>query len=915
MKHIFTLLLLLVTSITIAQIKFEGVVKDSIGNPLEFANVVAINQESKILEAYAVTNDAGRYKLSLDKNATYKMSVSYIGFKTLEAVIAIKETDINKDFVLTLDNALDEVELTYEMPVTIKGDTIVYNADSFKTGTERKLGDVLGNLPGVEINADGQIEVEGKVVTKVMVEGKDFFDGDSKIATENIPADAVDKVQVLKNHSEVGQLGGVTNNQDNIAINIKLKEGKKNFWFGTVTAGGGQSTSQSLYLVQPKLFYYSPKYSINTIGDLNNIGEIAFSRRDYFNFSGGFNNPSQQSGTNINLGSNGLNFANLTNNRAKDINSKFGAANFSYSPNKALDLGGFAIFSNSRIELQEHRSVQYTDPDFNIPDETTVDNTKQSSDLGMLKLTAKYKPNGDNQLDYEVLGRLSRENQKNNTFSTVLGGVSQNEEASPYSVYQDINYYYTANENNIFAFQAQHKLQDEDPFYNALLDNDPTNNNDEPQDTRDPYDNTATGLGLNGAQLEYNINQDKRVKSNQLDTKLDYWNVLNAKSNINFTLGTILSKQDFDSEIFQFLDNGTRFNPTPLVNDGVDTNNTAYHFSDVYLGMHYRFKTGMFTITPGVSAHAYGSKNTQFGTEFKDDFFRVLPDFNMIMQLKKSETLRFNYRMQTQFTDVTNLAKGLVLDSYNRFSSGNPELESAIAHNINLTYFSFNMFNYTNVVGNVSYTKNIDRIRSASQFESGSVINFSAPFNSNFADESVTAFGRFERAFGKLRASARGTFNYSKFNQIVNERISTNNNYTQNYQIGLRSNFKTAPNFDVKYDYSINDNQQGGNSSKFFTHAPSIEMDALLLKVFTFRTDYSFNDYRNEEASINTYEFWNASLSYRKNEDSTFEYQLKATNLLNTKSQNNTNVGNFSVSATEYFIQPRFLTFRVIYSL
>jgi hypothetical protein len=271
--------------------------------------------------------------------------------------------------------------------------------------------------------------------------------------------------------------------------------------------------------------------------------------------------------------------------------------------------------------------------------------------------------------------------------------------------------------------------------------------------------------------------------------------------------------------------------------------------------------------------------------------------------------------MQTQFTDVTNLAKGLVLDSYNRFSSGNPELESAIAHNINLTYFSFNMFNYTNVVGNVSYTKNIDRIRSASQFEPGSVINFSSPFNSSFADESVTAFGRFERAFGKLRASARGTFNYSKFNQIINERVSINNNYTQNYQIGLRSNFKTAPNFDVKYDYSINDNQQGGNSSKFYTHAPSIEMDALLLKVFTFRTDYSFNDYRNEEASINTYEFWNASLSYRKNEDSKFEYQLKATNLLNAQSQNNTNVGNFSVSATEYFIQPRFLTFRVIYSL
>ena len=174
------------------------------------------------------------------------------------------------------------------MPVTIKGDTLIYNADSFKDGSERKLEDVLKKLPGVEINDDGQIEVEGKVVNKLMVNGKDFFDGDSKLATKNIPSNAVDKVQVLRNYSEVGQLRGVQNNQDNVAINIKLKEGKENFWFGDVTAGAGTAPDKELYLVQPKLFYYSPKYSINVIGDLNNIGEVALTNRDLRNFGGGF---------------------------------------------------------------------------------------------------------------------------------------------------------------------------------------------------------------------------------------------------------------------------------------------------------------------------------------------------------------------------------------------------------------------------------------------------------------------------------------------------------------------------------------------------------------------------------------------------------------------------------------------------
>ena len=285
MKYITTIIFLSLSLASFSQVKLQGVIRDSLGSPLELANVIAINKATKTLDSYAITNDEGLFRLDLKKNTIYSIQASYIGMKSLDKVLETKEDNITQDFVMIQDNSLDEVELTYEMPVTISGDTLVYNADSFNTGTERKLEDVLKNLPGVEINDDGQIEVEGKVVTKLMVEGKDFFDGDTKLATKNIPSNAVDKVQVLKNYSEVGQLGGVTNNQDNIAINIKLKDGKKNFWFGNISVGAGDSEANDLYLAQPKLFYYSPEYSINFIGDLNNIGEVGFSRRDYYNFS------------------------------------------------------------------------------------------------------------------------------------------------------------------------------------------------------------------------------------------------------------------------------------------------------------------------------------------------------------------------------------------------------------------------------------------------------------------------------------------------------------------------------------------------------------------------------------------------------------------------------------------------------
>ncbi|MCL8009204.1 TonB-dependent receptor family protein [Gelidibacter japonicus] len=918
MKKFITLLLLLVVGQSFAQIKVEGVVKDSIGNPLELANVIAINQETKALESYGITNDQGQYKLALTKNTTYLVQVSYIGMKTVDEVLAVNESDLTKNFTMQEDNTLDEIQLTYEMPVTIKGDTLTYNADSFNKGTERKLEDVLKNLPGVEINADGQIEVEGKVVNKLMVNGKDFFDGDSKLATKNIPSSAVDKIQVLRNYSEVGQLSGVQNNQDNVAINIKLKEGKENFWFGDVTAGGGvaPSPNDELYLVQPKLFYYSPKYSINVIGDINNIGEVALTGRDIRNFGGGFRSPSNSSGTRINLGDNSL--GGLTNlGNAQTIESKLGALNFSYAPNKALDISGFAIYNSNRLKTRQESFVRYTDSDLGIPDEEKVETGREATNQGLAKFSARYKPNVNNQLDYDILGRISSDSEVNNVFSSVVGNTDQLDEAKPFSIHQNVNYYYTLNETNIFAFEAQHLLKDEDPFYNALLVNVPTNNDDAPNE-RDAFDNTAGSLGLNRDQFGYNLNQERRIKSNQLDAKLDYYNILNATSNINFTLGAILSNQKFNSNIFQFLDDGSYFDPTANLTDIEgnllrNENDTEYNFSDIYLGVHYRLKSGKFTFTPGFSLHAYGNKNIQFGKTYEDNFFRVLPDFETLIQFKRSESLTFRYSMQNSFTDVTRLAQGLVLNNYNSIQYGEPELQNALSHNLSLRYFSFNLFNYTNIFAFLNYNKNIDQIRSLTNFDN--VIRTSTYFNSNFADESVSASGRIQRTYGKLRASMGVNYNYSKSNQFIQDRRSVNESFSQSYTPELRTNFKKAPNVSLRYQYRVSNNNQGTNSTKFITNAPSIEFDAYIWNAFTARTDYSYTKQSSDVGPSDSYQTWNASLAYRKDKDAKWEYELKASNLLNIDSNINNGSNNISVYSSETFILPRFVTFRVIYSL
>lgn len=883
-------------------VTLKGVVRDSLQKPLGAASLVAIDKATEALESYTITGEDGAFALKLKQNTAYKIQVSALGLQTIKDSLSTQKSDLTKDYVLRADIQLDEVVV--KIPVLVRGDTLIYDADSFKNGSERKLEDIIDKLPGVEINDNGQIEVEGKVVNKLMVNGKDFFEGDTKIATKNIPSSTVDKIQVLKNYGDVGQLRSVRNNQDNVAINIKLKSGKERFWFGNVTTGVGDSPKEGLYLLQPKLFYYSPKYTINFIGDINNIGEVALSRRDLRGFTGGFRAPSRQSGTQINLGDNSLNF--LTNQQnALRIENKLGTANFSYSPNERLDLTGFLIFNSSLIDSKENSLIRYTNANLQIPDEATEQTSTERSNQSLIKLSASFKPDFSNQMDYDVLVRTANDRQQQNVFSSVIGNTGQVEEVTPYSINQTFNYYYTLDENNIFAFETQHLIKNEDPFYSAIIDN--------TVDGEDVFDTTAKTLGLNNTLPQYTLAQDRKIFSNQLDAKLDYYHIMGPKSNLNLTLGTILSKQQFDSSIFELLADNAPYTPiAPIINNGLATNDTEYNFSDVYLGAHLRFRTGKFTFTPGFSVHAYGNKNIQYNEQVADNFIRLLPDFETRIQFKKSESLTLNYRMQNQFTDVTRLARGLVLNNYNSIQFGAPDLQNALSHNVSLLYSSFNLFNYTNVFARLSYTSNIDQIRSLTRFDN--IIRTSTFFNSNFADENFNAFGRIQRTFGKLRASLNSAFNYSKINQLIQGRQSLNEGFTQTYTPGIRTNFKVAPNVSLRYRYSIINNNQGNRETKFIVQSPSIEFDAYILEKITLVSNYSYTS-QNFSNQVQSFQNWDAKISYRKDKDAKWEFELKASNILNIEAQVRNSANNLSVFNAQTFIQPRLITFRGVYNL
>ena len=895
MRKIYILGFFLISTIfAVAQnIDLEGTITDTNGTPIMGANIVAVEKKTQILDGFGISNEEGYYRLTLKKGTDYDIKISFIGLKEI-AFVFNQENHLEKNFVLEEQaESLDEVELVYEMPVTIKGDTIIYNADSFNTGSERKLEDVLKNMPGIEVNDEGRIEVEGKEITKITVEGKDFFDGDSKLATQNLPANAVGKVEVLRNFSEVNQLRSVTNNEDNIAINISLKSGKDKFWFGELMGGVG---NDDRFIAVPKIFYYSKDLSVNLLGNSNNIGEPPLSRRDFYRFGGGFNNLNVRTGTSIDISSDDAGITNLQNNRAKSIESQFGAYNFSYAPSEAVEFSGFVIYSRAENILEEKNTRRYT---VSNALEETSEYTTQENEQQLYKFTTEYNPNENLQTEYNLLYKTSNQNEISD-LTTISGRqgkripeqIGQYRQQTPHSLNQELRMYYTYNQDHIFSMELQHLAQKEDPFYRAIKQFKPF----------------GGLLNLDVNQERFNINQDRETKTDKIEGKLDYFYIINPKVNLNLTLGITDVNQDFNSSIFQILDNNTQQNflESNLKND------VSFHFQDAYVALHYRFISGIFTFDPGVTLHSYKTETKQSSGLVNTSFTFFRPDFRVLLKLKESETLRLIFRSTRQFTDINNLAEGYIFRNYNSFFQGNPNLEAALFNVVNMNYQSINIFNFTNIFANLSYSTRDDAIQNTTVVEGINSLRLAT--NSNFPRAIYNASGRIDKRSKNFKGGLNVNFNFSDFNNVINETPTESSNFTQRYRANIATNFRNKPNIEIGYSFSIRDYKTGAVQTKFFTDAPYIGVDAYFLKGFVFNSKYTYNYYRNQEQTLNEYRFLEAELSYNQ-EGSRWEFGVKATNLLNDTQINRDSFNQFSFTTNSYVIQPRFIVFKVNYDL
>ncbi|WP_255307441.1 TonB-dependent receptor [Allomuricauda sp. CP2A] len=867
-----------------------GIVKDTTNTThLANANILAFPKNSDESTKFAISNEKGEYLLRLEKAVAYTIEVSYLGYQRLSFDHMATQDGTKDLFLIPKTNDLDEVVLEYKIPIEVKEDTITYRTDAFVTGEERKLREVLKKLPGIEVDHDGNVTAQGKKVTKVLVEDKIFFTGNSKLAVNNIPADAVDQVQVLDNYNKIGFLKGLQDS-DELALNIKLKKGKKRFAFGDMEVGGG---IEDRYLVHPNLFYYSPKTNLNFIGDLNNVGIKSFTLSDYLEFNGGFGKLMDDIGSYLSLSRDDFSQF-LANNDFKANTNRFGALNIRQSVSSKTDINSYAI-ANSSITQTETDNLNIYNNSVGLFDETRNVNNNFDNFFLMGKMALEHEPNRKENLTANSFVKLT-ENDGNGTILTQSLGQS--------------TFFNTV--SDVWAIDLKQNLEYSKRFSRAQtlsLEATVSHEKNTPDNLWETNQVFLSGLVPLEEDSVYNVFQQKENRITSLGLVLkDYW-VLNNFNHIYTTFGTNLAFEDFTSQEYQQLANGT-------VNDFSTNgfgNSIDHRFNDTFLGLEYKFLTGIFTVKSGLFYHNYSWDNDQDGISANNNTQVLLPALNAEAEFNSSEKLRFQYRQHMRFPRIDQLASNFMLGSFNSVLMGNPNLQNERYHSYSLNYFKFSLFRGLNLNAGLTYNKKTQSIKNTTMLEG--IEQFVTYTMFYEPENSFSANFNFGKRISKVKMGVEGKGNYNEFFQLVNDKVSKNLSRSISATGKVETFFEKWPNWEVGYTHqpSIYTTASAKNNfvnSRFFAH-----LDYVFLKDFHLKGDFERTEYRNETQNLTTiFDMAAASLFYQK-EDSPWGFEVSVTNLFDIRYKRQNSFSDFLISDQSTAVMPRIVMFKLSYKL
>lgn len=862
-----------------------GTITDDLSEPLTGATAILRSLPDSAIVDAVITDTAGRFAFRDVDSGRYILRYEMLGTKPAELTVDIDSARDTVDIepVMLSENAamLQEVVVKgIKTAVIAKEDTLEFNAGSYHTRQNAVVEDLLKRLPGVEVSSDGSITSGGKSVTKILVDGKEFFGDDPKAATKNLPSEMVDKVQVINQKSDLAKLTGVDDGEEETVINLTLKKNMQNGWFGTASTGYG---TDHRYTYSFNVNRFQNGNQITLLGGGNNINEMGFTDRGRGRF-GGFG------------GNSGIN------------SSQHLGVNFNVGKGEKFRVGGNVIYSHSDRKAYQTSETQYLFPD-STSYMSAYQRTRDRGHNVNADFRLQWKIDEANTLDFRPRFSWSVRDQEKNDTSMLRAGDplltavnnSQNRRrihGTSYDISGNLifSHKFLSHPGRSISFQGKYSFSDarQDEYswsrirYYLLTDQD---------EDLYRYLNGRTWSSTVSGKVTWTEPLGDAARGNFLEAAYSADYRFNNTDRLTYSL---------DPQLFP----GALLKPEGVPDGAVREDDLSDRFRNNYfnqeLQLGYKKVSKKLNLNVGMLFSPSSSKSTDLINEANNIPTRWVYNFSPYLRLRwkfsGTMSLRAHYRARTSQPSMTQLAPVADISDPLHITVGNPDLKPSFTQTAMVNFSDFNQASQRSIFAmmHASYTSNDIVSRTLTDAVTGVRTTTYTNVSGNWQ---LMAMGMLTQPFRnrswRFNANLRGSYN-SAVGFINGER-----NRSGNLQIAPSAGLTfTSEIFQMTLgpSYSLQVASASLPSQPTRTiHAYGFNADAALYLPFglELQTDLSMSRNTGYSSGFNSDQWlWNAQISYSFLRDKSLSLSLRVYDLLQEKKNISRSVSAMSIVDT-----------------
>lgn len=818
---IFTAIFLIIAGFNQLQAQsIKGIVVDEDNNPLEFASVALLQQKDSLLVKYTSTSADGKFELSEFKENSYIFQVFLMTYQTHQKVLKTTSSDINLG-TIKLDkevNALNEVIVSAIVPIKIKQDTIAFNAKAFKVKQDDNVEDLIKKLPGVQIGTDGSVTAQGQEITKILVDGKEFFNNDITIALKNLTADAIKSVQIIDEESDDSRTTGIKDGEKTKIINLVLEEGKKSGYFGKMGVGIG---TNDRYTSNFDINRFTKNSQLAVFGNLNNInntGATVFSRD----------------------GSRGDNSGYLTTGTA--------GANYNYEFKKDLNFNLDYNFGHSDSDKEETSERTEFTSETSFTSEKDIE-SENISDNHNINFSLRDRSVKDAYL--EIRGNFKNDiRESSNNSSTVYFDENKNEDTNSNSLTT------SDDERNSGKLNFSYRKKINDKGRNIRVRSDISfSDNDDVN-----YQNSLIKYNVSDINSYEEFNETtvrkERNKGLNYDLSFRYMEPIVAHHLISFSTS-------FDNNISdESLDQSKTIN-TITQNPFIYQLDYTKQVLENQLG--YVYSNDKIQVYLSGSLESMKQKlDINSNENINKKYNQFLPSASLNYEFKKGKNFRLRYNKSTSLASSSQVAP--IINDFNplSISVGNPNLTPEESDNINLRIYSHDFKSTASLFSFINYSKTSNAIVTNRSIDENYLVSRTFEnYGSKTNLRGMIHFGNKIKGL-PIRYTVRVSSSLDEYTTIIDAAYNETKTNSNSFGLSLSNDVKNNIDITIGANYDLDKTTYSlqGRDRNFFKQNYYSKFDWDITNSINFNTQFDYSLYTDNNFDSQTVPVWNVALEY-----------------------------------------------------